>query len=212
MESSSTCFMVADQGSLTIRNSTVKADSYAVTSNASNSGQSITVTLEDSEFSGNTPVLLNIPSTITVDRCTITGDTQGMVVRGGNATITDSNITLTIEGSIENNKFFADYFDTRDWGQGNTVNVAALTIGNKSDGYKYPTSVSLKGNTVLTVSGEAESLFPVVYAHANSEDGLGVTFNYDGTTVKFVGSHEPQCEYGSSNIVVNEQPVTPATE
>ena len=211
MESSSTCFMVADQGSLTIRNSTVKADSYAVTSNASNSRQSITVTLEDSEFSGNTPVLLNIPSTITVDRCNITGDTQGMVVRGGNATITDSNITLTIEGSIEDNKFFADYFDTRDWGQGNTVNVAALTVGNKSDGYKYPTSVSLKGNTVLTVSGEAESLFPVVYVHANSEDGLGVTFNYDGT-VKFVGSHEPQCEYGSSNIVVNEQPVTPATE
>ena len=212
MESSSTCFAVADQGSLTIRNSTVKADIYAVTSNASNPKQSITVTLEDSEFSGNTPVLLNIPSTITVDRCNITGDTQGMVVRGGNATITDSNITLTIEGSIEDNKFFADYFDTRDWGEGNMVNVAALTIGNKLEGsYQYPTDVSLKGNTTLTVSGEAESLFPVVYAHANSGDGLGVTFNYDGT-VKFVGSHEPQCEYGSSNIVVNEQPVTPATE
>lgn len=212
MESSSTCFAVADQGSLTIRNSTVKADSYAVTSNATNSEQNITVTLENSEFSGNTPVLLNIPSTITVDRCTITGDTQGMVVRGGNATITDSNITLTIEGSIEENEFFADYFDTINWGQGNTVNVAALTIGNKLEGsYQYPTSVSLKGNTVLTVSGEAESLFPVVYAHANSGKELGVTFNYDGT-VKFVGTHEPQREYGSSNIVVNGEPFTPATE
>lgn len=212
VESSSTCFAVADQGSLTIRNSTVKADSYAVTSNATNSEQNITVTLENSEFSGNTPVLLNIPSTITVDRCTITGDTQGMVVRGGNATITDSNITLTIEGSIEENEFFADYFDTINWGQGNTVNVAALTIGNKLEGsYQYPTSVSLKGNTVLTVSGEAESLFPVVYAHANSGEGLGVTFNYDGT-VKFVGTHEPQREYGSSNIVVNGEPFTPATE
>ena len=212
MESSSTCFAVADQGSLTIRNSTVKADIYAVTSNASNSEQNITVTLEDSEFSGNTPVLLNIPSTITVNRCTITGDTQGMVVRGGNATITDSNITLTIEGSIEDNKEFADYFDTIDWRDGNQVNVAALTIGNKLEGsYQYPTSVSLKGNTTLRVSGEAESLFPVVYAHANSGEGLGVTFNYD-ETVNFVGSHEPQCEYGSFNIVVNEQPVTPATE
>lgn len=212
MESSSTCFTVADQGSLTIRNSTVKADSYAVTSNATNSEQNITVTLENSEFSGNTPVLLNIPSTITVDRCTITGDTQGMVVRGGNATITDSNITLTIEGSIEDNKEFADYFDTIDWRDGNQVNVAALTIGNKLEGsYQYPTSVSLKGNTTLKVSGEAESLFPVVYAHANSGEGLGVTFNYDGT-VKFVGTHEPQREYGSSNIVVNGEPFTPATE
>ena len=212
MESSSTCFAVADQGSLTIRNSTVKADSYAVTSNASNSEQNITVTLENSEFSGNTPVLLNIPSIITVNRCTITGDTQGMVVRGGKATITDSNITLTIEGSIEDNNSFANYFDSRDWGEGNMVNVAALTIGNKLEGsYQYPTYVSLKGNTTLTVSGEAGSLFPVVYAHANSGDGLGVTFNYDGT-VKFVGSHEPQCEYGSSNIVVNDEPFTPATE
>lgn len=212
MESSSTCFAVADQGSLTIRNSTVTADIYAVTSNASNSEQNITVTLENSEFSGNTPVLLNIPSIITVNRCTITGDTQGMVVRGGKATITDSNITLTIEGSIEANKEFADYFDTRNWGEGNEVNVAALTIGNKLEGsYQYPTDVSLKGNTTLTVSGEAESLFPVVYAHANSGDGLGVTFNYD-ETVKFVGTHEPQCEYGSSNIVVNGEPFTPATE
>lgn len=212
MESSSTCFAVADQGSLTIRKSTVKADSYAVTSNASNPEQSITVILEDSEFSGNTPVLLNIPSTITVNRCTITGDTQGMVVRGGDATITDSNITLTIEGSIEANKEFADYFDTSDWGQGNMVNVAALTIGNKLESsYQYPTDVSLKGNTTLTVSGEAESLFPVVYAHANSGEGLGVTFNYD-ETVNFVGSHDPQCEYGSYNIVVNGEPFTPATE
>ena len=212
MESSSTCFAVADQGSLTIRNSTVTADSYAVTSNASNSEQRITVTLENSDFSGNTPVLLNIPSIITVNRCTITGDTQGMVVRGGKATITDSNITLTIEGSIEANKEFADYFDTRNWGEGNMVNVAALTIGNKLESsYQYPTDVSLKGNTTLTVSGEAESLFPVVYAHANSGDGLGVTFNYD-ETVKFVGTHEPLCEYGSSNIVVNGEPFTPATE
>ena len=212
MESSSTCFAVADQGSLTIRNSTVTADSYAVTSNASNPKQSITVTLEDSEFSGDTPVLLNIPSTITVDGCTITGETQGMVVRGGKATITDSNITLTIEGSIETNKEFADWFDTIDWGDGNKVNVAALTIGNKLESsYQYPTDVSLKGNTTLTVSGEAESLFPVVYAHANSGDRLGVTFNYD-ETVKFVGTHEPQCEYGSSNIVVNGEPFTPATE
>lgn len=212
MESSSTCFMVADQGSLTIRNSTVKADSYAVTSNASNSRQSITVTLEDSEFSGNTPILLNIPSTITVNRCTITGDTQGMVVRGGDATITDSDITLTIEGSIEDNNSFANYFDSRDWGEGNMVNVAALTIGNKLEGsYQYPTYVSLKGNTTLTVSGEAGSLFPVVYAHANLGEGFGVTFNYD-ETVKFVGSHEPKCEYGSSNIVVNGKPFTPATE
>ena len=212
MESSSTCFAVADQGRLTIRNSTVTADSYAVTSNASNSEQNITVTLENSEFSGNTPVLLNIPSIITVNRCTITGDTQGMVVRGGKATITDSNIMLTIEGNIEANKEFADYFDSRNWGEGNEVNVAALTIGNKLEGsYQYPTDVSLKGNTTLTVSGEAESLFPVVYAHANSGDGLGVTFNYD-ETVKFVGTHQPQCEYGSSNIVVNGEPFTPATE
>ena len=212
MESSSTCFAVADQGSLTIRNSTVTADSYAVTSNARNSEQRITVTLENSKFSGDTPVLLNIPSIITVNRCTITGDTQGMVVRGGKATITDSNITLTIEGSIEANKEFADWFDTIDWGDGNKVNVAALTIGNKLESsYQYPTDVSLKGNTTLTVSGEAESLFPVVYAHANSGDGLGVTFNYD-ETVKFVGTHEPKCEYGSSNIVVNGEPFTPATE
>ena len=212
MESTSSCFAVADNGSLTIRNSNVKARDYAVTSNASNPDQNITVTLEDSEFSGNTPVLLNIPSTISVDGCTITGDTQGMVIRGGDATIKDSNITLAIEGSIADNEFFAGYFNDKDWGTGNMVNVAALTIGNKSENaYQYPTSVSLLGNTVLTVTGEAESLFPAVYAYANQGEGLGVSFNYD-ETVKFVGTHEPIREYGSSNIMVNGKPFTPATE
>lgn len=187
---------VADEGKGVIRNSTVKAGAYAVTSNAGEPDQNIVVTLEGSTFTASTPILLNVPSTITVDACTITGDTQGMVVRGGTATISNSTITLIVDDS--GYESFLNYFNTNNWGTGNMVNCAALTIGNKApNAYQYPTNVTLK-NTELKLGGAYGSYFPALYAYANSGEGLGVTLTFD-ESCDF--AKEP--EYGSTNITVN---------
>lgn len=201
-KTSGTGLFLQGEGSVVVKNSTISAESYCVTSNASNPAQSITVILENSTFTSSDPILLNIPSNITIDNCEMTGTMHGAIIRGGTAKI--SNSTLTLVYNDEDYASIASYFVKSNWGSGNMVNVAALTIGNKApSAYQYPTNVTLE-NTKLVLDGTYGSYFPALYAYANQGEGLGVTLNYD-ESCEFGGKDV----YGSKNIVVNGNPVTP---
>lgn len=201
-KTSGTGLFLQGEGSVVVKNSTISAESYCVTSNASNPAQSITVILENSTFTSSDPILLNIPSNITIDNCEMTGTMHGAIIRGGTAKI--SNSTLTLVYNKEDYTEIASYFENRNWSSGNEVNVAALTIGNKApSAYQYPTNVTLE-NTKLVLDGTYGSYFPALYAYANQGEGLGVTLNYD-ESCEFGGKDV----YGSENIVVNGNPVTP---
>lgn len=185
-----------------VRNSTLNCGAYAVATNASSSVDDVTITLENSILNSATAVCINIPCDVTIDGCTITGNTQGMMLRGGNATIKDSRLTLSTDGaytSREDAESFANYFNSSNWGGGNMVNIAALTVGNKGgNAYQYPTVLDLQ-NTIIEVTGEYSDIFPSMYVYANQGEGLGVTITYDEKTTF---SSEPV--YGSENITVNE--------
>lgn len=187
---------VRDAGKLTVRNSEINAGAYCVTSNASNPLQKITVVLDKSSFTGSSAILLNIPSEISITDCDIVGDMHGTVIRGGTAIIENSRIALEYnDGDYEN---IVHYFDNINWGSGNMVNLAAITIGNKApNAYQYPTNVTLKG-TELILKGTYGSAFPALYAYANQGEGLGVTLNFDDNC-----TFAKMPEYGSTNIVVN---------
>lgn len=149
-----------------------------------------------STLKSESPLLINIPCDITVEDCNIFGTTQGTVIRGGTAKIINSSITLTYDDN--DYEVIASYFNNRNWGSGNMVNVAALTIGNKApSAYQYPTDVTLE-NIELILAGAHGSAFPALYAFANEGEGLGVTLTYDEAS-KFGGD----LVYGSENIVVN---------
>lgn len=201
-ETSGVGFFAGQSGKIVVRNSNLTAGTYCVTSNATNPDQNITVILENSTLYGSDPVLLNVPSDITIDNCYLTGIMHGAVIRGGTAKIINSHITLTYEdGDYEE---MADYFKNRNWGSGNMVNLAALTIGNKSaSAYQYPTNVTLE-NTELILTGAHGEAFPALYAYANQGEGLGVTLNYNASC-QFDGN----LIYGSDNIVVNGTEVEP---
>ena len=190
-----------DNSTVIVRNSTLNCGAYALSTNASSAGDNVVMIVENSTLKANTAVCVNVPCSLTIDGCIIEGDTQGMMLRGGTAYVSNTTITLTTDGeynSEEEAQTIADYFNSSNWGSGNRVNVAALTLGNKGgNAYQYPTVIDLK-NTKLTVTGEYASLFPALYAWANQGEGLGVTLTYDDQCV-FNGAET----YGSSNIVVN---------
>ena len=190
-----------DNSTVIVRNSTLNCGAYALSTNASSAGDNVVMIVENSTLKANTAVCVNVPCSLTIDGCTIEGDTQGMMLRGGTAYVSNTTITLTTDGeynSEEEAQTMANYFNSSNWGSGNMVNVAALTLGNKGgNAYQYPTVIDLK-NTKLTVTGEYASLFPALYAWANQGEGLGVTLTYDDQCV-FNGAET----YGSSNIVVN---------
>ena len=185
----------AEGASLIVRNSTVAAATYAVTTNAS-TPFTCDILLENSTFTGSDPVLVNVPCKLTMNKCTATGSMHGVVVRGGTARITDCDITL--EYNDNDYKDIVGYFDQLEWGSGNMITLAAMTIGNKkSNAYQYPTDVALV-NTKLNLGGLYGSHFPALYAYANQGEGLGVTLAYD-SRCQF--AKEP--ELGSKNIAVN---------
>ena len=190
------------RGTIIVRNSTLECGAYAVATNATEPvSQDVEFILEKSTFIGNTPLCINIPCTLTMDGCTVTGDTHGMMLRGGTATIRNSTLTLDITGEYQSEadaKVIANYFNARNWGSGNMVNCAALTVGNKAaNAYQYPTVLTLE-NTKLEVKGEYASLFPSLYAYANQGEDLGVTISYDDQC-----TFTNDCTYGSKNITVN---------
>lgn len=187
--------------SITIRNSELHCAAYAVATNASIPvGENVKITLENSKFYGNSTVFFNIPCEVTINNCEIYGDTHGMVLRGGKATV--SNSTITLEYKDNDYKEVSKYFDNRDWETGNKVNIAALTVGNKSNGYQYPSELHLI-NTKVISTGTYASYFPALYSWANQGEDLGVTITYDDQTT-FNGD----IIYGSENITVNGEPAT----
>lgn len=196
-ESNGAALFVKDHATLNVTGGTeITVPAYAVTTNASDPTQKVTINLSSSTFTGSDPVLLNIASDVTIDGCTMNGTMHGMVLRGGTATVKNSTITLNYPD--DDYASMSSYFDERNWGSGNMINLAALTIGNKSpNAYQYPTVITLI-NTTVQSTGEHAEYFPALYAYANSGEGLGVTLSYDDQC-KFTGD----IEYGSTNITVN---------
>lgn len=196
-KSTGAALFVKDHATLNVTGGTeITVPVYAVTTNASDPTQEVTIKLSNSTFAGSDPVLLNIASDVTIDGCTMNGTMHGMVLRGGTATVKNSKITLNYPD--DDYAEMSSYFDGRNWGSGNKINIAALTIGNKSPkAYQYPTVITLVNTTVQSTGDHAE-YFPALYAYANSGKGLGVTLSYDDQC-QFTGG----IEYGSTNITVN---------
>ena len=187
--------------SITIRNSELHCAAYAVATNASMPvGENVKITLENSKFYGNSTVFFNIPCEVTINNCEIYGDTHGMVLRGGKATV--SNSTITLEYTDDDYEEISKFFDTSNWGTGNMLNIAALTVGNKGDGYQYPSELHLI-NTKVISTGTHASYFPALYSWANQGKDLGVTITYDDQT-----TFNDDVIYGSANITVNGEPAT----
>ena len=187
-------------GSITVRNSTMNVAAYAVATNAALPySQNVKIVLENSKFTGSDPVFVNIPADVTIKKCRMTGTVHGMILRGGNANVEDC--TITLHYTDKDGGTIGDYFNNKNWGSGNMLNIAGLTVGNKLPGaaYQYPSSINLV-NTVVEVTGPYADNLPAMYVWANEGDGLGVTITYDGDT-KFYGDRI----YGNNgaNITVN---------
>ncbi len=155
----------------------VSEQSYCVATNAATvDNYNVVINLKDSKFSGPTPVFINIPGNLNMENCTVEGEMHGVVVRGGTAVIKDCNIRNIATAADDEGGTFLNYFNNRNWGTGNMVNLAGITIGNKSTAYQYPSDVKLI-NTKVT-----SEYYPTVYIYGNSTQDIGATLNYDAAS------------------------------
>lgn len=184
---------------VTVIDSTITADVYAVATNAGQTDNyDVVIDLKDSTFQArlpselskgdSCPVMINIPGKLTMDSCTVIGGRQGVLVRGGTAKISNTDIQLN-----------ATYIDGKDkyldgnWGSGNEVTMAALVVGNRSNAYNYPTDCTLSNVTVTATSG-----YTGTYVYGMSDEGREVTFNYDASTE--LGTLVTEGEVSTDNV------------
>lgn len=162
-------FPSGDAAEVNVIDSTITSGSYCVATNAASAeNYNVRIHLENSTLNGPTPVLINIPGTLSMNSCTVSAELQGVVVRGGTAVI--ENCTIN---NISTDDWAVGYFDNRNWGTGNTLPLAGITIGNKSNAYQYPSDVTLKGTTVTS------ELYPTVYIYGNDTEENGARLSYD---------------------------------
>lgn len=184
---------------VTVIDSTITADVYAVATNAGQTDNyDVVIDLKDSTFQArlpselskgdSCPVMINIPGKLTMDSCTVIGGRQGVLVRGGTAKISNTDIQLN-----------ATYIDGKDkyldgnWGSDNEVPMAALVVGNRSNAYNYPTDCTLSNVTVTATSG-----YTGTYVYGMSDEGREVTFNYDASTE--LGTLVTEGEVSTDNV------------
>ena len=159
-----------------IDNCTIKAPrAYCVATNASpNASKNVKIIITNSTLEGKSPVLVNVPCELEIDNCTIKGNYHGVVVRGGTAVIRNS--TITQEYTDNDVAQMQVFFNKGNWGQGNQLSFAALTIGNRQAGsYDYPSHVTLNNVKLIGVRNE----FPACYIIGNTTEGNGATLVYD---------------------------------
>jgi hypothetical protein len=188
---SNTCgamlFPWGEDATVIVKDSNITADAFCVTTNANDKkNYNVNITLTDSTFSGLSPVLVNVPCTLKMTGCTVNGEMHGVVVRGGTADISGCTITQTYKDSDYNT--MANYFHSRDWGSGNTLQLGALIVGNKgADAYQYPSEVTVTDSTIQT-AGDYASYFPAIYTYANSGEGDGVKLTVGGSMTVVTGA------------------------
>lgn len=184
METNGTALYPAgNAASVVVKDSNITAGVYVVGTNASVKNgelvysQNVRIELLNSTLSatGNEgvrstcTVMINVPGTLVVDECTITGGSHAVLVRGGAATITNSDISLVNPPSSKE----YEQYENGNWGSGNGVPMAAIVIGNRVNAngdYHYPASCEIANTSVSAPDDSINSAYIYQMPSDNNND------------------------------------------
>lgn len=160
---------------LNVKNSSITAKTYCISTNAATSDHyNVVINVENSILVGNSVIMANIPSIVNIKNCTVLGGYHGVIVRSGTVNIEDTTIFSASDASV------TDYFETRNWGSGNMVELASLTVGNRNGGYVGNAECNLKNVTILR-NGAVDGSKAVFITGGNvfNEKQYGASLTFD---------------------------------
>lgn len=184
-------FPRGDTAKVEVVDSIIEAAGYAVGTNAELDAQGkpkyagIEISLKDSILKtssadfDNTAVMINVPGALSIENCEITGDRQALMVRGGNAKVTNSKLVCT--GNYNNNDptKLQVYSQGQAWGNGNNVPSATVVVGNNSTLYQYSSELTILNTDIIS----RKYLTPTIWLNGNpteqGADFIGAKVVYD---------------------------------
>lgn len=211
---STTSAIAVARGTLNMTGGSITADgTYGIGTNATVSeGQplygDVTISLENVTIAAqkgyldptwtndSAAVLINVPGTLTMKNVIATGARQGVVVRGGTATI--ENSTIVSLGTCTDKSYLEE-----DWGSGSNLPHAALVVGDRSGGYAYPAEVTLGTGNKFTGNNEALEIY--AYADENTSATIGGAGYCDLITVGN-GSETVAFEHSYGELIAQKDP------
>lgn len=211
---STTSAIAVARGTLNMTGGSITADgTYGIGTNATVSeGQplygdvtisleNVTIAAEKGYFNStwtndSAAVLINVPGALTMKNVIATGARQGVVVRGGTATI--ENSTIVSLGTCTDKSYLEE-----DWGSGSNLPHAALVVGDRSGGYAYPAEVTL--GTGNTFTGNNEALEIYAYADENTSATIRGAGYCDLITVGN-GSETVAFEHSYGELIAQKDP------
>lgn len=211
---STTSAIAVARGTLNMTGGSITADgTYGIGTNATVSeGQplygDVTISLENVTIAAekgyldptwtndSAAVLINVPGALTMKNVIATGARQGVVVRGGTATI--ENSTIVSLGTCTDKSYLEE-----DWGSGSNLPHAALVVGDRSGGYAYPAEVTL--GTGNTFTGNNEALEIYAYADENTSATIRGAGYCDLITVGN-GSETVAFEHSYGELIAQKDP------
>ncbi len=198
---------------MNVINSSMTAPYYCVATNASMDSAGLIMNYTNSTFKttgdAGIPVFLNVPAELTMTGCTVYSNYVGVLIRGGSAFISDTeiycNMTDVYENYDEANGYLVDYYIARNWGSGTAVVGAGIVLGNRGgSSYNYDTYCSLSNVDVYLDGFECDKAV-YVWGHSSevadgmNDDGITLVFNYDDEC-----SFDGDIYVGGSNVTINE--------
>ncbi len=200
-------FPKGNAAAVNITSCDVTAACYCVGTNAATvDNYGVKITLKDSTFTAtstdydNCAVYINVEGTLDIDNCNITGDRQAVMVRAGDATITNSTLTVT------GNYYTTNGSDSRAngaWSAGNEVTSSALVVGNYVNGttnsYTDDATVTLVDTKVTSTAS-----VPAIYVDANQSYSAEV--NVSGANTKVTGA-VTEGQYASNGSSSNTEQI-----
>ncbi len=182
---------------LNIVNSTIITNGYgAISTNAGTTNNYyVQISIKDSVITANGStnneyggfaVGINVPGTLNISGSTLTGDRQGLIVRGGTAYVTDTTITCTGKYADANSSVTADsgtYYLNSTWQTITYQPMGAVVLGNRSTSYDYVTNCTLTNVTLVaeaktvTINGESTTVNPLVYMYSANSKNVNLTYS-----------------------------------
>ena len=188
-----------------INNCKITSYAYCVGTNSGSSDNfNVKIILRNTtlESTAATPVLINVPGTLKMDNCIVTGVEQAVFVRAGNATI--SNCSLTIDGTSE-----VDYDPEKPWQSGTyNVPVATLLVGSQTGGGVAYAADAICTVTNTNISSKGDKAVGAVYVSGNKagQGGFSSQLTISGADTAITGDVvvADSTEENPSSVIVSD--------
>ena len=164
--------------SVTIKNTVIKTGGFGIATNAGEgASEDVTISVESTKIeSESTGICLNVSGMLNVKDSYIMGEEQGVMVRAGNAVISDSEIHAKYFNEVGDKTNYSNTKRSAEaWGNGNAVMCGAVVVGDYCSG-SYPTAANCTLNNVTITAEDGWNRGVIVLS---SDSDAATFFSYD---------------------------------